>query len=142
MVSFVYILFFVIVSSVLGLTGGMLLLTKKNVAYKVSKFMMAFAAGALIGVAFFDLLPESINVIGFESASLYTLVGLISFFVIEIIAWHHHHPGRSEERHPFTSLVIIGDTLHNFIDGVILAVTFLISIPLDQSSNLNKSYFL
>ncbi len=129
MVSFVYILFFVVVSSLLGLTGGVLLLLNKRLAYKISKYMMSFAAGALIGVAFLDLLPEAVVKIGFESASIFTLAGLVIFLIIEIALWHHHH-AYGKETHSFSSLVILGDTLHNFIDGIILAVTFLVSAPL------------
>ena len=128
MSSLVYILGFVVLSSILGLAGGVLLLFNKRMAYKFSRYMISFSAGALIGVAFLDLLPEAIAETGFEVAPIFALAGIISFFVVEIILWHHHHP-QSKETHTLSSLVIIGDTLHNFIDGAILAATFLISIP-------------
>jgi zinc and cadmium transporter len=68
---------------------------------------------------------------------LYSLLGIISFFFLEhFLIWHHHHDYGKKEIHSFVHMVLIGDTIHNFIDGIIIALTFLISIPLGVSTSI------
>jgi zinc and cadmium transporter len=131
-----FILLFSFLGSLIALIGGFLLLINEKFAVKISHFLASFAAGVLLGTAFFDLLPEAAHEgeeLGID-IFLWTLIGIIIFFVIErFIHWFHNH----EEYHPHQSeskttvpLVIIGDTMHNFIDGVVIALTFMVSIPL------------
>jgi zinc and cadmium transporter len=66
---------------------------------------------------------------GKENIFLFPLFGILSFFVVEkLILWHHHHT--KKEAHAFTYLNLIGDAFHNFIDGLIIAASFLYSVPL------------
>lgn len=118
-----YILLFTILGSVISLIGGVLLLIKEKFALRVSHYFGAFAAGALLATAFFDLLPES-------NLPLWALVGILFFFLIERFIHHHHAHGEADEKKTVIPLIVIGDTLHNFTDGVAIAATFLISIPL------------
>ena len=125
-----YILVFSFIGSVVSLTGGVLLLLKEKFALKISHFLSAFAAGALLGTAFFDLLPEA-------PEPLWTLIGILAFFLLERFIHHHHSHGKNAEKKTgVIPLVIIGDTLHNFTDGVAIAATFLISIPLGIVTSL------
>lgn len=132
-----YILLFTFLGSIAALIGGLLLLTKENVALKFSHFLASFAAGTLLGSAFFDLLPEAIQV-GEKSGInifFFCLLGIVVFFILErSIHWFHHHEDHHEqhkgEAQSTVPLIIIGDTVHNFIDGVVIAATFLISIQL------------
>ncbi|MDO8470767.1 MAG: ZIP family metal transporter [bacterium] len=130
------ILLLTFLGSIASLTGGVALLANKAVALKLSRPLTSFAAGALLGAAFFDLLPEALH----ESKNtgtdifLWTLAGLLLFFFVErILHWTHHH---DEDQHDPTEqratvpLIIIGDTLHNFVDGIAIGATTLASLPL------------
>jgi zinc and cadmium transporter len=91
----------------------------------------------LLAAAFFDLLPEAVA-LGGESVWLWVLAGFGLFVVLEkAFIWHHSHeimPHRHRHKHParrsYVWLLVAGDTLHNAIDGIIIAATFLIDIKL------------
>lgn len=123
------ILVFVIVSGMIGLTGGLLLLRSSKLAHRLSFGIVAFAIGALLASAFLDFLPEALETGDSEVVFVGVLAGILVFFLIEkFLIWHHHHTyGEKEHHHPFNALVLIGDSIHNFIDGVILAAAFVVS---------------
>lgn len=126
-----YIILFTLLGSVISLIGGILLLIRKNFAIKVSHLLTSFAAGTLLGTAFFDLLPEAAEAGGDQAnIFLWALIGLLIFFLLERFI-HHHDPGtHPQDKKSVIPLIVIGDTVHNFIDGVAMAATFLVSIPL------------
>lgn len=131
-----YILGLCFLGSFLGLIGGIILLWREKVARRLSDFFISFAAGALLGAAFFDLLPEALELSQPpEYAWILVLASLIIFSITErLLVWHHHHENHEKEHpkgpKPYGPLVIAGDSIHNFIDGVIIAATFLVSVPL------------
>lgn len=131
-----YILLFTFAGSIGALIGGFILLAYEKLALKISHFLASFAAGVLLGAAFFDLLPEALHEGGDKEIDVFfwTLLGIITFFLLErLIHWFHHHEEyheHSRESKTTLPLIIIGDTVHNFIDGVVIAATFVISIPL------------
>ncbi len=136
-----YILIFTLLGSVVSLIGGVLLLLKEKFALKISHYLSAFAAGALLATAFFDLLPESfehMEELGMDvNIPFWTLVGILSFFLLERFIHHHHSHGKNiEEKKATIPLIILGDTMHNFTDGMAIAATFLISIPLGIVTSL------
>lgn len=136
-----YILLFTLLGSVVSLVGGILLLAREKFALKISHFLSAFAAGTLLGTAFFDLLPESfehMEELGMDiNIPLWALVGILSFFLLERFIHHHHSHGKNiEEKKAVIPLVILGDTMHNFTDGVAIAATFLISPSLGIVTSL------
>lgn len=146
MSTLAYILFFTFLGSVVSLIGGILLLIKQKFALKISHFLASFAAGTLLGVAFLDLIPESLEemehlmeegIVDQVNIPFWILSGVLILFVVERFIHHHHsdHSG-SEEKKTVIPLIIIGDTLHNFADGVAIAATFLISIPLGVVTTL------
>lgn len=137
-----YIIVFTLLGSLGSLIGGIALLSREKLALRISHFLASFAAGVLLGTAFFDLLPEALHESEGKNVDifLWTLIGMIVFFFIErFIHWFHHHDAQGTHSHRDESnntrnaslpLIIIGDTVHNFLDGIVIAATFMTSIPL------------
>ncbi len=129
MTNILYILLAVTLVSLISLVGVIALSLKKKLLRRALFFLVSFATGTLMGVAFLDLLPEALE---YERANifLFPILGMLVFFVIEkFIYWHHHHTGE-KEIHAYTRLNLIGDGVHNFIDGIVIAASFLHSVPL------------
>ena len=99
--------------------------------------MVGFAAGGLIGGAFLHMLPETIEkCTDCSIIFVYLIAGFISFFLIErILFWRHCHEGTCKV-HTFTYMNIIGDSIHNFIDGLVIAAAFLTNISLGWITTL------
>ncbi len=133
-----YILLFTFLGSVVSLVGGILLLIKEKWTLKISHLLMSFAAGVLLGTAFFDLLPEALEESAETNIFAWALTGIIAFFLLErFIYWfHHHHEHEDKETKPTVPLIILGDSVHNFLDGVAIAATFLVSVPLGMVTAL------
>lgn len=117
-----------LVGGVVSLSGGLMLIANKYRAEKLAVYATPFAAGALLTAAFVDLLPEAAHKGDIEVALKATLAGVIIFFFLErFLRWfHHHHSHLDHHIEPEAPLVIIGDTIHNFIDGVAIAAGFLV----------------
>lgn len=101
--------------------------------------MVSFSAGGLFGDAFLHLLPETIEEAGFGlTIASFVLFGILFSFVVEkIIHWRHCHLTPSKEHvHPFAVMNLLGDAVHNFIDGVIIAASYLVSIPVGIATTL------
>ena len=124
-----YIIVFTLIGSILSLFGSLFLLLKQKITQDFSQKLISFAAGALIATAFLDLLPEASELKEGSDIFLFSLLGFVSFFFAEkYIRLFHYHHGHGEK--PSTFLVLAGDGIHNFVDGVAIAVAFLVSIPL------------
>jgi len=108
--------------------GIFALLLKEEMLNSILIVLVGFSAGGLIGGAFLHLLPEAIEQSAEISTFLFTIVGFILFFVLErYFHWRHCHEEKCDI-HAFTYLSLIGDGIHNFIDGLIIGVSFLVSI--------------
>ncbi|MGE5041995.1 MAG: ZIP family metal transporter [Candidatus Levyibacteriota bacterium] len=124
------IFLFTFLSSIASLFLVALLLTREAWIRKVSFYLVSFGAGALLATGFTDTLPEAVKLS--EQSFLLTTLFISLFFLIERVFMHfHHHEDESKKqlRLPI-SFLMFGDGLHNFIDGISIATTFLVSFPL------------
>ncbi len=129
MSSLLQVIFFSLIGGVFSLIGGFLLLANKERAKNLAEYATPFAAGALLAAAFVDLLREAAHEGDIDKALIFSLVGILAFFLLErFLRWfHHHHEHDDNVPDPTVSLIIIGDLLHNFIDGIAIAAGFLVS---------------
>ncbi|MFH1401449.1 MAG: ZIP family metal transporter [Parcubacteria group bacterium] len=132
------ILFTIIIAtfiiSLISFIGVLTIFLKENILNKILLYLVAFSAGALIGGAFLHLIPESLFEAGLDKGKITgifisLIVGFCVFFVMEqFIKWHHHHSTEHPEIKPFSYLILISDGLHNFIDGLVIAGSFMVGI--------------
>lgn len=128
-----------VVVSLISLIGVFTLSIKIELLKKVLIYMISFAAGALLGDAFIHLLPHVVTEHGFElNISIYILVGIGIMFIVEkVIHWRHcHHPTCDDHPHPYALMNLFGDSVHNFIDGLIIAASYLVSIPVGIATTI------
>lgn len=124
----------VVAVSVLSFVGATVLALGSARTRRVLPFLVALSAGALLGDAFLHLLPEAVDTHGtFEGSVAWSaLAGLLGFFAIEsLIHWHHHgedvHEHRERQVSAFAWMNLLGDGIHNFVDGLLIAGTWMVS---------------
>jgi zinc and cadmium transporter len=125
--------------SLFSLIGAVGLVLKRDWIDRGLFFIVAFAAGALLGDAFFHLVPEiAESEAGFDvTASSALLAGVLILFVLEkVLHWHHAHFPHEEVLHPVAITNLVGDGLHNFVDGAIVAGSFAVSTELGIATTL------
>ncbi len=125
------VILFSLAGSVLSLIGGFLLVANKRKTQNLLKYVTPFAAGALLAAAFTGVLPDAAREGDIDQALIWTLVGILVFFLLErFLRWfHHHHSHGEHDKDATIPLIVIGDTIHNFIDGIAIAAGFLIDVP-------------
>jgi zinc and cadmium transporter len=134
-----WIILSVIIVSLISLVGIFFIFLKKDNLNKILLFLVSLAAGSLLGGAFLHLIPEIVEGTGFTfSVSLLLLGGILLFFSIEhFIQWRHCHiPTSKSHPHSLGIMNIIGDGIHNFTDGLIIAASYFISIPVGIATTL------
>lgn len=136
----IYSLLSVCVVSLISFVGLLTMVTRFKASKQFLAFLVSFAAGALLGDVFIHLLPElSANGTFDLETSIYILLAIILLFVIEkYIHWHHHGAENDEALHakPFVFTNLIGDGVHNFIDGMVITGAFLLDIRLGIATTI------
>jgi zinc and cadmium transporter len=106
--------------------------------------LVSYAIGALLGAAFLEVIPHAFEKGNSQQAAMAILGGIFAFFVLEkLLLWRHCHTENCEVHDPHgppqaaahdhgrsATLIVVGDTVHNFVDGVLIAAAFLQSIEL------------
>ncbi|MEM3074573.1 MAG: ZIP family metal transporter [Candidatus Pacearchaeota archaeon] len=134
-----YALGSVILVSSISLLGILTLNINEKKLEKILIYIIAFSAGTLIGDAFIHLLPEIVERQGFTLLiSSYILIGIgFSFCIEKFIHWRHcHHPTSKKHLHPLTTMNLVGDGVHNFLDGIIIVASYIVSIPVGIATTL------
>jgi zinc and cadmium transporter len=138
-----WIIVFTALGGVLSvLAAGAFLLLPERVRARMLSPMVSFAIGALLGAAFLAILPHAFEVPGVDahSVTLTVLCGILVFFLLEkMVIWRHCHnddceahvPDMDKVRNAATgNLILIGDGIHNMVDGVLIAAAFLTDVHL------------
>ncbi len=139
MMVWLYSLLSVLVVSAISLIGIFFLSLNEKRLQRILFILVSFAVGGLFGDAFIHLLPESFGRLGAGlETSLYVIVGILIFFIVEkVIRWRHCHiPTSVHHPHPVVTMNIIGDGVHNLIDGMVIAASYAISVSLGLATTL------
>ncbi|KKQ06230.1 MAG: hypothetical protein US18_C0044G0004 [Parcubacteria group bacterium GW2011_GWB1_36_5] len=120
--TYAYAFASVIIVSIVSLIGVFSISLKEEIIKKYIGFFISLAVGALLGDTFIHLIPES----------------LVIFFIIEkFLHWHHHGDDTEKNHiHPVGKLLLFTDGFHNFIDGIIIGVSFLVSVPIGIATTI------
>lgn len=120
----IYIILSTFIISLIAFVGILTLSIKQNFLEKILLILVSLSAGVLIGGAFLHLIPEAIEKFPNSPIFLYVLIGISIFFLIEkLLHWRHCHKINCKI-HSFVYMNLFGDSIHNFIDGLIIAASF------------------
>lgn len=127
-----WIIGFSILGSIGAVAGSaLLLLFPEGVRRPLIPYLVSFAAGTLLAAAFLGMLPAALDQAPPRAVMGSVLVGMVLFFVLEKFAlWRHCHEQGCENHGRAGALILLGDAFHNFVDGVVIAAAFLVSVPL------------
>lgn len=152
-----YSLISVFIVSLISFVGVLGFAVKVDKLKKMLLFIISFSAGALFGDAFIHLMPEIVREQGFSlNVSIYLLAGILVFFILEkIIHWQQFHSCENEEDHshshgieelkvnknkkcvkPFAYVNLVGSSLHNLIDGMIIAASYLVNFQIGLATTI------
>lgn len=133
----VLIIFLVsLAESVVSFVGGFVAILNTEKIKSTAHFVVSFAVGAMLGVALLEIIPEAIAASSADAILPWVLAGVILFFVLEkFLFWYHCH-GKECPVHTYTYLILWGDFLHNFVDGVIIALAFMVDTKLGLMTSL------
>lgn len=134
MFTLAWILASTLIVSSLSLIGVLFLSLSQSLFRKLLLVLVSFASGTLLGGAFLHLIPEALST-GGENMFIVILSGILVFFLLEKFLWRHCHE-RDCPVHVFAYLNLLGDGIHNFIDGILIAASFLTSVPLGLATTL------
>ncbi len=134
---YIYSITSVVVVSIISLVGVFTLTLQEHLLRKYMFILVSLAVGALLGDAFIHLIPEAFEKIGNPTAlSLAIIAGVFIFFIIEKILHWHHHDISEHTPQPVGRLILISDGVHNFIDGLIIGGSYLISIEVGIATTI------
>jgi zinc and cadmium transporter len=140
-IPYIYALISVFIVSAISLIGLFTLSMRQDLVKRYVLILVSLAVGALLGDAFIHLIPEALE----ESSnallvSMLIITGILLFFVLEkLFHWHHHHGGEKAEAEEFKAvgrLVLISDSVHNMLDGIIIGVSYLVSVEVGMATTI------
>ncbi|VVB57974.1 Zinc transporter ZupT [Candidatus Anstonella stagnisolia] len=129
--NFLYALASVFIVSLISLVGVLLFFFKSKISHETLLILVSFAAGSMLAAAFFDLLPEALAGAP-KAAPFFVFGGIILFLFIEsFMHWHHCQISKCNvySKKSVGYMNLVGDGVHNFLDGIIIASAYLVSVP-------------
>ena len=146
MSSLINIITATVITSLFSFVGIYALSLKENTLHKILLVLVAFSAGSILGAAYFDLLPEAIELVEGSVVFVYITLGFVVFFFLErFIYWYHGHPHEADitaefadraAAEGFAYLNLIGDGVHNFVDGMVIAASFFVGFPVGLAATV------
>jgi zinc and cadmium transporter len=135
---FLYTYVSVFVVSIVSLVGILTLSFRADRLQSILLYMVSFAAGGLFGDVFLHLLPEVVEEYGFSLGVSFSILGgvVIMFFVEKIVQWRHCHHADDSHVSSMAVMNLIGDGVHNLIDGLIIGVSYAVSIPVGVATTI------
>ncbi|OGG88272.1 hypothetical protein A2592_00145 [Candidatus Kaiserbacteria bacterium RIFOXYD1_FULL_42_15] len=135
----IYTLLSVLTISLVSFIGVFTLVLKRNLLNKSIFIFVSLAVGTLLGDVFIHIIPEAYEKISNSTLISFLIIGgILIFFVLEkVLHWHHHTLEHAEEHHhPIGKMILLGDGVHNFIDGLIIATSYMISIEIGVATTM------
>ncbi|PIR68343.1 ZIP family metal transporter [Candidatus Nomurabacteria bacterium CG10_big_fil_rev_8_21_14_0_10_35_16] len=136
---YIYAFISVAVVSLVSLIGVFFLSLREEILKKYVFIFISLAVGALLGDAFIHLIPETFeNSLNANLTSVLIIIGILIFFILEkFLHWHHHGEDAEDAHiHPMGKLILFSDGIHNFVDGVIIGASFLVSVPVGIATTI------
>lgn len=133
-----YSLSSVLIVSLISFIGLLTISMKEDKLKRILLYMVSFSVGGLLGDAFIHILPEAIELNTGMTLSVFILSGILLSFVVEkFIHWRHCHiPTSRMHPHPFALMNLVGDAVHNFIDGLIIGASYLTSFQIGFATTM------
>ncbi len=129
--------------SLASLVGVVVLTMRGSVVSAAMLYLVSFSTGAVLGTVFLHLLPEVMEHAGDPVIGSALILGgmMLAFCIEKFIHWHHCHRTEHDEEgghhnHPLGALILIGDGIHNFIDGMLIATAYLVSVPVGIATTI------
>jgi zinc and cadmium transporter len=144
-----WIILFCLIGGILSvLAASLFLLVPQATRAMLLPHGISFATGALLAVSFGGLIPHAFGAVGTDrlhEISMTIMAGLLAFFMLEkLLLWRHCHTGDcaahagadDHSQHGSGSLILFGDSIHNFLDGILIAAAFLTDLHLGVVTSL------
>ncbi len=136
---YIYSLASVVIVSLISFIGVFTLSLKEEILKKYIFLFISIAVGALLGDALIHLIPEALETTpNVTLTSLLIIAGVLIFFILEkFLHWHHHGEDKDDDAvHPVGKLILFSDGVHNFMDGIIIGASFLVSVPVGIATTI------
>lgn len=134
-----YALISVLIISLISFVGALTLVLKRELLNKSIFILVSLAVGALLGDVFIHIIPETYVEMSDPTIISFLIIGgILIFFILEkVLHWHHHTMEHAEEHaHPIGKMVLLGDGVHNFIDGLMVASSYMISVEVGIATTI------
>lgn len=139
--AIIYALVSVVIVSLISVLMAVPLLMKKKISQGTLLFLLSLSVGALLSTVFMDFLPEAIHEGYTVGLALSIIAGFVTMLIIEKFVHHHHdtsHSKKTGHGHAYSlaPITLIGDGIHNFIDGLVIAGSYAVNVVLGITATI------